>query len=102
MVSKNIAVQHPTHTHIKITLDQLRKQAAVSVYPVKLKQNAYGTSETINLSMAQWSDFTKLLEPMPRRNTKRLEQLLEEEIRKIEAKDETSEAYRLFQKCLTL
>jgi hypothetical protein len=61
-------------------------------YPVKITTTQYGTSETNNLSLAQWSDFTVTLEPMPRRNKKRLGQLLEEQLNKIEAKDETSEA----------
>jgi hypothetical protein len=102
MFPKHIEVQHATHTHVKVTLDHFRKQAAVSVYPVTVKSNAYGTSERVNLSMTQWEDFTQLLEPMPRRNKKRLEQLLEEQLKKIKAKDETSEVYHLFQKCLAL
>jgi hypothetical protein len=102
MTSRNIEIEHATHTHVKVSIDQHRKQATVSLYPVTLKVDEYGTSETVNISVAAWPDFMKTLEPMPRRNKKRLEQLLEEQIKKIETKDERSEAYQLFQKCLTL
>jgi hypothetical protein len=102
MLSKHIEVQHPTITHIKVTLEQQRGHATMSVFPVTLKQTAIMSSEQHHLTMTQWEDFTKTLEPMPRQNKMRLEQRLAEQIQKIEVKDETSAVYQLFQKCLTL
>jgi hypothetical protein len=102
MFTDYIPITHEHHTHIKCTIDHTNKHASLAVFPVTLSKTPDPPGVTVNLNLSQWSDFTVKLEPMPRLNRNRLKDLLREHVKRIKDKDEGSEAYQLFQKCLAI